>query len=141
MVSRRWECLSVSRKEDPSKVSSVTENITEVTMKGRDYKQNCLTHNVAYYPPELSTDQDANYQPVDIAFKFYRDPKVVDITVHHDPAQRVMGAAVSDKLISEKATSYYSEPVTDGKGLTRLDAIPGTYRQGRWNKHMEMSNV
>ena len=113
--------------------------------------QNCLTHNVAFYPPEFSTDRRGNYQPIDIAFKFFRDPKVVDITVHHDPKQRIMGAVVNDKFISEKATSYYLEPVTDVRGVTRLgmkvpilavlDAIPSTYGQGRWNKYVEMSNV
>ena len=94
--------------------------------------------------------KNSQKQPVDVQFKYCKDPRVVNLAILHDEEKEVMGVFVNDRMISESGTSYYLEPFTDDKGMSRLgrrvpvmavfDAVPGTFGKGRWKRTVEISN-
>ena len=97
--------------------------------------------------------QENNYcevEPVDVQFKYWMNPKMIEVAIMHDEEEMIMRATVIDRSVSEGATSTKVEPFTDGRGYSRLgmkvpvfvvtDAVPGSYGRESWEIFLEITN-
>ena len=105
-------------------------------------------HCVGMYLP-----QENNYcevEPVDVQFKYWMNPKMIEVAIMHDEEEMIMRATDIDRSVSEGATSTKVEPFTDSKGYSRLgmkvpvfvvtDAVPGSYGRESWEIFLEITN-